>query len=137
MLLKWILKERTDEKIKEVDFIIVINGNKKQREEKLKELRKIADVFQIKLDVPRMRQMEGWQAFDITKNGFEDYHNYLPSLTLSASFPLTITHFNDETGYILGSDIHTALPTIFDLFIQLYQQYLIYFIKMQHDHQVI
>ena len=105
-----------DEKIKEVDFIIVINGNKKQREEKLKELRKIADVFQIKLDVPRMRQMEGWQAFDITKNGFEDYHNYLPSLTLSASFPLTITHFNDETGYILGSDIHTALPTIFDLF---------------------
>ena len=105
-----------DEKIKEVDFIIVISGNRKQREEKLKELRKIADVFQIKLDVPRMRQMEGWQAFDITKNGFEDYHNYLPSLTLSASFPLTITHFNDETGYILGSDIHTALPTIFDLF---------------------
>ena len=105
-----------DEKIKEVDFIIVISGNRKQREEKLKELKKIADVFQIKLDVPRMRQMEGWQAFDITKNGFEDYHNYLPSLTLSASFPLTITHFNDETGYILGSDIHTALPTIFDLF---------------------
>ena len=61
------------EKIKEVDFIIVISGNRKQREEKIKELRKIADVFQIKLDVPRMRQMEGWQSFDITKNGFEDY----------------------------------------------------------------
>ena len=105
-----------DEKIKEVDFIIVISGNRKQREEKIKELRKIADVFQIKLDVPRMRQMEGWQSFDITKNGFEDYHNYLPSLTLSASFPLTITNFNDETGYMLGTDIHTALPTIFDLF---------------------
>lgn len=105
-----------DEKIKEVDFIIVINGNKKEREEKLKELKKIADVFQIKLDAPRMRQLEGWQAFDLTKNGYEDYHNYLPSLTLAASFPLTITNFNDETGYMLGADIHTALPTIFDLF---------------------
>ena len=105
-----------DEKIKEVDFIIVINGNKKQREEKLKELRKIADIYQIKLDAPRMRQLEGWQAFDINKNGFEDYHSYLPSLTLAASFPLTITSFNDETGYMLGADIHTALPTIFDIF---------------------
>lgn len=105
-----------DEKIKEVDFIIVINGNKKQREEKLKELRKIADIYQIKLDAPRMRQLEGWQAFDINKNGFDDYHSYLPSLTLAASFPLTITNFNDETGYMLGADIHTALPTIFDVF---------------------
>lgn len=105
-----------DEKIKEVDFIIVINGNKKQREEKLKELRKIADIYQIKLDAPRMRQLEGWQAFDINKNGFDDYHSYLPSLTLAASFPLTITNFNDETGYMLGADIHTALPTIFDIF---------------------
>ncbi|MBQ6285911.1 MAG: DUF87 domain-containing protein, partial [Bacilli bacterium] len=105
-----------DEKIKEVDFIIIVNGNKKQREEKIKELKKIADVFHIKLDAPRMRQLEGWQSFDITKNSFEDYHNYLPSLTLAASFPLTITHFNDETGYMIGSDIHTALPTIFDIF---------------------
>lgn len=105
-----------DEKIKEVDFIIVINGSKQERNEKLQELKKISDVFHIKLDIPRMRQMEAWQAFDISKNGFNDYHNYLPTLTLSASFPLTITHFNDETGYIIGSDIHTALPTIFDLF---------------------
>ena len=105
-----------DEKIKEVDFIIVINGNAKEREERLKELKKIADVFRIKLDAPRMRQMEGWKAFDISKKGFEDYHNYLPSLTLAASFPLTITNFNDESGYVLGVDIHTALPTIFDIF---------------------
>ncbi len=105
-----------DERIKEVDFIIIINGNRKQRDEKMKELKKIADVFHIKLDAPRMRQMEGWKAFDVSKNGFEDYHNYLPSLTIAASFPLTITHFNDETGYMIGSDIHTALPTIFDLF---------------------
>lgn len=105
-----------DEKIKEVDFIIVIKGNKKQRDEKIKELKKIADVFQIKLDVPRMRQMEGWQSFDIGKSSYEDYHNYLPSLTLASSFPLTITNFNDETGYMIGTDIHTALPTIFDMF---------------------
>ena len=105
-----------DEKIKEVDFIIIIKGNRKQREEKLKELKKIADAFRIKLDIPRMRQMEGWQAYDLSKNGFNDYHNYLPSLTIAASFPLTITHFNDETGYMLGIDIHTALPTIFDMF---------------------
>ena len=105
-----------DEKIKEVDFIIIINGTKKERDEKLKELKQIADIFQIKLDVPRMRQLEGWQAFDISKNSFEDYHSYLPSLTLAASFPLTITHFNDITGYMLGTDIHTALPTIFDIF---------------------
>ena len=105
-----------DEKIKEVDFIIVIKGNRKQREEKIKELKKIADVFHIKLDAPRMRQLEGWQAFDISKDGYEDYHNYLPTLTLAASFPLTITNFNDTTGYMMGSDIHTALPTIFDLF---------------------
>lgn len=105
-----------DEKIKEVDFIIIIKGDKKVRENKLKELKKIADVYQIKLDVARMRQLEGWQAYDINKNGFEDYHNYLPSLTLSASFPLTITNFNDETGYMMGADIHTALPVIFDLF---------------------
>ena len=105
-----------DEKIKEVDFLIVIKGNKKEREEKLKELKKIADVFHIKLDAPRMRQLEAWQAFDIRNEGMEDYHNYLPTLTLAASFPLTITHFNDETGYMLGTDIHTALPTIFDMF---------------------
>jgi len=105
-----------DEKVKEVDFIIVINGNKKQRDEKMKELKKIADMYQIKLECPRMRQLEGFQAFDINKNGFEDYHNYLPSLTLASSFPLTITNFNDITGYMLGVDIHTALPTIFDVF---------------------
>ncbi len=105
-----------DEKIKEVDLIIVINGNKKDREIKVKELKKIADAYQIKLDVPRMRQYEAWQSFDIRKDGFNDYHQYMPSLTLAASFPLTITHFNDETGYMIGTDIHTALPTIFDLF---------------------
>ena len=105
-----------DEQIKEVDFIIILKGNAKEREDKLKDLKTIASNFKIKLDIPRMRQLEGWQAFDITTNGFDDYHNYLPSLTLSASFPLTITNFNDETGYMLGTDIHTALPVFFDIF---------------------
>ncbi len=105
-----------DEKIKEVDFIIAITGTKKEREERIKEMKKIADVFQIKLEVPRMRQYEVWQCFDITSKNLDDYKMYLPTLTLSASFPLTITHFNDETGYMLGTDIHTALPIIFDMF---------------------
>ena len=105
-----------DEKIKEVDLVIVIKGTKKEREDKVKELKTLADQHHIKLEVPRTRQMEGWQAFDITKDGFEDYHCYLPSLTLAASFPLTITYFNDKTGYMLGADSHTGLPTIFDMF---------------------
>ncbi len=105
-----------DEKIKEVDFIIAITGSKKERDEKVKELKKIADIFQIKLEVPRMRQYEVWQCFDITSKILDDYKMYLPTLTLAASFPLTITNFNDETGYMLGIDIHTALPIIFDMF---------------------
>ena len=105
-----------DEVIKEVDFIVIITGNKKEREEKFRELKKLANSFKIKLDIPRMRQLEGYKAFDISKNSFEDYHNYLPSLTLASSFPLTITNFNDRTGYIWGIDTHTLLPIIFDLF---------------------
>lgn len=105
-----------DEKIKEVDFIVAITGTKKEREERVKEMKKIADVFQIKLEVPRMRQYEVWQGFDITSKILDDYKMFLPTLTLAASFPLTITHFNDETGYMLGTDIHTALPIIFDMF---------------------
>ena len=105
-----------DEKIKEVDFIIVLTGTKKEREQQIKELKQIADIFQIKLEVPRMRQYEIWQAFDISSKVLEDYKSYLPTLTLAASFPFTITNFNDEKGYMLGTDIHTALPIIFDIF---------------------
>ena len=105
-----------NEKIKEVDFIMVITGSKKEREEKIKQLKILAEAYYIKLDVPRMRQMEGWQCFDINMEGFNDYHNYLPSLTLAASFPFTITNFNDSTGYKIGKDIHTGLPIMYDLF---------------------
>lgn len=105
-----------NEKVKEVDFIIAITGTKKEREQTIKELKQIADVFQIKLDVARLRQYEAWQSFDITNIELEDYKMYLPTLTLAASFPMTITNFNDNTGYMLGVDIHTALPVIFDIF---------------------
>ena len=105
-----------DEKIKEVDFIILLKGDIKEREFKLKELKKIADIYHIKLEVAKMRQYDGFQAFDLNSIGFSDYHQYLPTITLSASFPLTITYFNDETGYPLGIDMHTGLPIVFDMF---------------------
>lgn len=105
-----------NEKIKEVDFVVVIKGTKKQRDDKIQELKCIANEFKIKLDIPRMRQYEAWQSFDLRKDGFDDYHNYLPSLTLSASFPLTVTNFNDPRGYMFAVDIHTGLPMFFDMF---------------------
>lgn len=105
-----------DEKIKEVSLILAIEGNKKERDEVLRTLKKMADDFKIKLDVPRLRQMEAWQSFDITGTNLKDYEMYLPTLTLSAGFPFTQTFFNDYKGYILGYDIHTDLPIFFDPF---------------------
>ena len=105
-----------DEKIKEVVFTMIIKGTKKQRDEKLNELKKIAMIHKIKLDIPRMRQYEGWQSYDISTDGFQDYENYLPTYTLATAFPLTVTYFNDSSGYMLGIDNHTGLPIFFDLF---------------------
>ena len=106
-----------DEKIKEVSLILVVEGNKKEREEIIRDLKKITDRYQIKLDVPRLRQMETWQSYDITGNSLKDYSFYLPTLTLSAGFPFTKTYFNDSTGYMTGVDIHTSLPIFFDPFV--------------------
>ena len=106
-----------DEKIKEVSLILVVEGNKKEREEIIRDLKKITDRYQIKLDIPRLRQMEAWQSFDITGNSLKDYSFYLPTLTLSAGFPFTKTYFNDSSGYMTGVDIHTSLPIFFDPFI--------------------
>ena len=107
-----------DEKIKEVNIIAVVRGTKEQRETKIKEMKKIASVNKIKLEVPRLRQYESWQSFDITSSMLKDYDIYLPTLTLAASFPFTISYFNDEKGYMLGIDTHTALPLFFDMFKQ-------------------
>jgi hypothetical protein len=106
-----------DEKIKEVSLILVVEGEKKHREEVIRDLKRIADSYQIKLDIPRLRQMETWQRYDITTQTYEDYAFYLPTLTLSAGFPFTKTYFNDSTGYMFGVDIHTSLPIFFDPFV--------------------
>ena len=106
-----------DEKIKEVSLILLVEGSKKERDEIIRDLRKITERYQIKLDVPRLRQMETWQSFDITGLSLKDYSVYLPTLTLSAGFPFTKTYFNDTTGYLVGVDIHTSLPIFFDPFI--------------------
>lgn len=105
-----------DEKIKEVNLIIAINGDKKKRDTTLRELKRMADYYKIKLDVVRLRQYEAWQSFDISSNCLSDYSVYLPTLTLSAGFPLTTTSFKDEKGIMMGIDIHTALPVFFDMF---------------------
>ena len=105
-----------DEKIKEVNFIIAISGDRKKREELVRELKRMADYFKIKLDVTRLRQYECWQSYDISTNSISDYSVYIPTLTLSAGFPLTTTCFNDEHGMMMGVDIHTALPVFFDMF---------------------
>ena len=106
-----------DEKIKEVSLTIIVDGNKKHREEVIRDLKRIAENYQIKLDVPRLRQMEAWQSYDITNKSFDDYCFYLPTLTLSAGFPFTKTYFNDSSGYMFGVDIHTSLPIFFDPFV--------------------
>ena len=106
-----------DEKIKEVSLILIIEGDKKHREEVIRDLKRIADSYQIKLDIPRLRQMEAWQRYDINTQSFEDYAFYLPTLTLSAGFPFTKTYFNDSTGYMFGVDIHTSLPIFYDPYV--------------------
>lgn len=106
-----------DEKIKEVSLILVVCGNKEEREDTIRNLKRLADCYQIKLDIPRLRQMELWQNYDITSLSLKDYSVYLPTLTLSAGFPFTQTYFNDSSGYMLGVDIHTSLPIYFDPFV--------------------
>ena len=106
-----------DEKIKEVSLILIVEGDRKHREEVIRDLKRIADSYQIKLDVPRLRQMEAWQCYDISTRTFDDYCFYLPTLTLSAGFPFTKTYFNDPNGYMFGVDIHTSLPIFYDPFV--------------------
>ena len=103
-----------DEKIKEVSLVLLITGNYEERQETLRQLKNKADTFHIKLDIPRLRQLETWQSYDITTKPLKDYSIYLPSLTLSAGFPFTKTYFNDSLGYLLGTDLHTDLPIFFD-----------------------
>ena len=106
-----------DEKIKEISLVLIVEGEKKHREEIIRDLKRIADSYQIKLGVPRLRQMEAWQSYDISNKTFDDYCFYLPTMTLSAGFPFTKTYFNDSNGYMFGVDIHTSLPIFYDPFV--------------------
>ena len=105
-----------DEKIKEVSLTLIITGNKKERDNTLRDLKRLVDRYQIKLDIPKLRQMECWKNFDLTTLSLNDYSIYLPTLTLGAGFPFTKTNFNDSKGYMLGVDLHTSLPIFFDPF---------------------
>lgn len=106
-----------DEKIKEVSLILIVTGDKKTREDTIRELKRIVDPYMIKLDIPRLRQMETWQSYDLGIKSLDDYSIYLPTHTLSAGFPFTKTYYNDSTGYMAGVDIHTSLPIFFDPFV--------------------
>ena len=106
-----------DEKIKELSLILIVTGEKLEREETIRELKKLVNPYQIKLDIPKLRQLETWQTYDLGTNSLKDYSIYLPTLTLSAGFPFTKTNFNDSKGYMFGVDIHTSLPIFFDPFV--------------------
>ena len=106
-----------DEKIKEVSLILIVTGEKEVRDNTIRELKRLADPYQIKLDIPRLRQLETWQSYDISSKSLKDYSIYLPTLTLAAGFPFTKTNFNDPQGYMLGYDLHTDLPLFFDNFV--------------------
>ncbi len=105
-----------DEKIKEVSVVLVISGTKKQREEILKEIKTNAELYQIKVDIPTIRQMSAWQAFELTDKGLSDYAMYLPTQTLASAFFFTENYHNDSTGWLLGEDCNYGLPTFFDQF---------------------
>lgn len=103
-----------DETLKEVTLILVISGSKKEREETLRELKQIATKQNIKLEISLFRQIESWQAYDISFKTLEDYATYLPTTTICASFPFTKSNFNDYSGFMLGIDLHSLLPVFFD-----------------------
>lgn len=105
-----------DEKIKEVTIIFAIRGNKEERSEIIKAIKRNAELYQIKIDIPRMRQMNAWQSYDLTSKGMKDYEMFLPTLTLAASFPFAENYHNDSSGFLIGEDSSYGLPTFFDPF---------------------
>lgn len=105
-----------DEKIKEVSIVLAIEGNKEQRDEIIKEIKLNADMYHIKIDIPKLRQMEAWQSYDISDSTFKDYAMYLPTLTLACGFPFSESYHNDTSGWLLGEDSSYGLPVFFDQF---------------------
>ena len=105
-----------DEKIKEVSLVLSIEGTKEERDEIINEIKLNADMYQIKVDIPKLRQMEAWQSYDVTDFTFKDYAMYLPTLTLSCGFPFSESYHNDTSGWLLGEDSGYGLPIFFDPF---------------------
>lgn len=105
-----------DEKIKDVSIVLAIGGDKKTREELVKEIKRNAELYQVKVEVPRMKQMEAWQSYDLTTKGLKDYAMYLPTLTLASTFFFTENYHNDSTGWLIGEDSAYGLPIFFDPF---------------------
>ena len=105
-----------DEKIKDVSIVLAISGDKKTREELVKEIKRNAELYQVKVEVPRMKQMEAWQSYDLTIKGLKDYTMYLPTLTLASTFFFTENYHNDSTGWLIGEDSAYGLPIFFDPF---------------------
>lgn len=105
-----------DEKIKEATIVFAIKGTKEERNEIIKSIKQNAELYQIKVDIPRLRQMEAWQSYELTDKGMKDYEMFLPTLTLASSFPFTENYHNDQTGWLIGEDSSYGLPTFFDPF---------------------
>ncbi len=103
-----------DEKIKDVTVILAITGDKKTRDEIVKEIKRNAELYQIRVEIPKMRQMEAWQSYDLTDKSFSGYSMYLPTVTLASTFFFTENYHNDTTGWLLGEDSAYGLPNFFD-----------------------
>ena len=103
-----------DEKIKDVSKVLAISGDKKTRDELIKEIKRNAELYQIKVDIPKMRQMEAWQSYDLTDKSIGDYSMYLPTITLASTFFFTEIYHNDTTGYLIGEDSAYGLPVFYD-----------------------
>lgn len=105
-----------DEKIKDVSVILAISGTKKERDNLIKEIKRNAELYQIKIDVPKLRQLEAWQSYDLTDKTFNDYAMYLPTVTLASTFFFTENYHNDSSGYLIGEDSSYGLPIFYDPF---------------------
>lgn len=105
-----------DEKIKEVSIVMAVTGSKKQREETIKEIKRNAEIYQIKVDVPKLRQMELWQSYDLSNRNVKDYPMFVPTLTFASGFPFSEIYHNDSNGWLIGEDAGYGLPAFFDPF---------------------
>ena len=105
-----------DEKIKEVTIIFAISGTKKERDDIIKLIRENANPTGIKVDIPKLRQMELWQSYDITSLTVPDYSMYLPTHTLASGFAFTKSYHNDSSGFLIGEEARYGLPIFWDIF---------------------